>query len=129
MATIRGWSFPVEPDQTTGRIKTVEDNEAVRQGIQIILGTDKRERKMLPTFGAGLNEYMFESIDLTLVNKLSENILQAIKRWENHIARMETSVMQDQKSSAGVNVEVAYITDLLPERESMKMKLDLNQQT
>ncbi len=128
MATIRGWRFPVEPDEHTGRIQTVEDNEAVRQGVEIILGTDKRERKMLPTFGAGLSEYMFENIDLTLVSNISDSIIQSIKRWETHIARIEANVSQNEENHANISVEMAYVTDILPERESIKMQLDLQQQ-
>ena len=37
MAKLSGWAFPVEPDEATGRIKMVEDNDCVRQDIRLII--------------------------------------------------------------------------------------------
>ena len=66
MAKLSGWAFPVEPDEATGRIKMVEDNDCVRQDIRLIVQTDRGERKMRPNFGAGLNRFMFQNVDLVL---------------------------------------------------------------
>lgn len=56
MAQLGGWAFPVEVDQATGRIKMVEDNECVCQDIQLIVQTDRGERKMRPDYVQRLEE-------------------------------------------------------------------------
>ena len=111
MAKLSGWAFPVEVDDATGRIRMVEDNECVRQDIQLILQTDRGERKMRPNFGAGLNRFMFQNVDLVLVNRMSEAMAQSIRMWEEHIRV--------------VNVE--YITDISPtQRQEIREELELN---
>ena len=74
MAQLQGWAFPVEVDETTGRIRMVEDEECVRQDIRLIVKTDQGERKMRSAFGAGLNQFMFQNVDLVLVNQMSQTL-------------------------------------------------------
>ena len=128
MAKLSGWAFPVEVDDATGRIRMVEDNECVRQDIQLILQTDRGERKMRPNFGAGLNRFMFQNVDLVLVNRMSEAMAQSIRMWEEHIRGANVGVMQSQEDNAAVQVNIEYITDIHPtQREELQEELELNQ--
>ncbi len=127
MAKLSGWAFPVEVDDATGRIRMVEDNECVRQDIQLILQTDRGERKMRPNFGAGLNRFMFQNVDLVLVNRMSEAMAQSIRMWEEHIRGANVGVMQSPDNSAAVLVNVEYITDISPtQRQEIREELELN---
>ena len=67
----------MEVDETTGRIRMVEDEECVRQDIRLIVKTDQGERKMRSAFGAGLNQFMFQNVDLVLVNQMSQILPRA----------------------------------------------------
>ena len=105
----------------------VEDNECVRQDIQLILQTDRGERKMRPNFGAGLNRFMFQNVDLVLVNRMSEAMAQSIRMWEEHIRGANVGVMQSPDNSAAVLVNVEYITDISPtQRQEIREELELN---
>lgn len=115
MAQLSGWSFPVEVDEATGRIKMVEDNDCVRQDIQLIVQTDRGERKMRPSFGAGLNRFLFRNVDLVLVNRMSEALAQSIRLWEEHIVGVNAGVVQSQEDSTRVHVSIEYVTDLRPD--------------
>ena len=53
MAKLSGWAFPVEPDEATGRIKMVEDNDCVRQDIRLIVQTDRGSGRCAPTSARG----------------------------------------------------------------------------
>lgn len=77
MGQLNGWAFPVEVDEATGRVKLVEDDDCVRQDIRLIVQTDRGERKMRPNFGAGLNRFLFQNVDLVLVNRMSETLAQS----------------------------------------------------
>ena len=46
MAVIKGWKFPIQINESNGRIQTVEDNECVKQSVKMILSTQLYERKM-----------------------------------------------------------------------------------
>ena len=127
MAKLSGWAFPVEADEATGRIKLVEDNDCVRQDIRLILQTDRGERKMRPNFGAGLNRLMFQTVDLALVNRMSEAMAQSIRMWEEHVRGANVGVTQSQEDSAAVRVDIEYITDLNPlQRDELREEIDLN---
>ena len=128
MAQLQGWAFPVEVDETTGRIRMVEDEECVRQDIRLIVKTDQGERKMRSAFGAGLNQFMFQNVDLVLVNRMSEALAQSIRGWEEHVRGVNVGVMQSQENTAAVLVNIEYITDINPiQREELQEELELNQ--
>lgn len=127
MARLSGWSFPVDVDEATGRIRMVEDNDCVRQNIRLIVQTDRGERKMRPSFGAGLNRFMFQNVDLVLVNRMSDAIARSIQLWEEHIRGVNVRVAQSEENSAAVLVDIDYITDLAPtQREQIEQEIALN---
>lgn len=123
MAAISGWSFPVEPVPATGRIRMAEGGEAVRQGIRILLETERGERRMLPTFGGGLSQYMFEAVDFSLVHDMSERIVETVQRWERYVDTVSAEVSRE---SGGVRAEVSYRTKLSPGRERLETHIDLS---
>lgn len=127
MPKLSGWAFPVDVDQTTGKIKMVEDDDCVRQNIRLIVQTDRGERKMRPDFGAGLNRFMFQNVDLVLVNRMSEAIVQSIRMWEEHIHGVNVSTAQSPENSASVDVSIEYITDITPtQTEQIEQEIELN---
>jgi len=123
---IKGWKFPVQVNKTTGKIETIEDNENIKQSVRIILGTQKYERKVVPTFGTDLRSYMFEIVDPTFIATLKSAIISSLRMWEQHIADMEVTV----KASAGpvsvVEANIDYITDIEPTQERVTKRIDSN---
>ena len=65
---LTGWSFPIEVDENSGRIKSVSNNDNIREGIALILETQRSERKNLPEFGAATNDFVFQNIDIYMLN-------------------------------------------------------------
>ena len=83
---------------------------------------------MRPNFGAGLNRFMFQNVDLVLVNRMSETLAQSIRMWEEHVRGANVGVTQSQEDSAAVLVNIEYITDINPvQREELQEELELNQ--
>ena len=127
MAVLSGWAFPVDVDETTGRIRMVEDNDCVRQNIRLIVQTDRGERAMRPNFGAGLNRFMFSNVDLVLVNRMSDAVASSIRTWEEHIRGVSAQVAQSQENAAAVSVNIEYITDIHPtQTELIETDIELN---
>ena len=119
MAKLRGWKFPVDVDEATGKIMTIEDNDNVKQSVKLILQTQKGERKMRSNFGTNINSFMFQNIDLTLVNMMSEEISRSIDLWEEHIAGLSVNVGQSTEDMSTLVTEVDFITDISPVREKI----------
>lgn len=128
MGQLNGWAFPVEVDEATGRVKLVEDDGCVRQDIRLIVQTDRGERKMRPNFGAGLNRFLFQNVDLVLVNRMSEALAQSIQLWEEHVIGVNVGVTQVPENNTQVRVNIEYVTDLEPNRiQRMEEQAQLNE--
>ena len=70
MKTAKGWSFPLEVDDITGKIKTTTLENDIKQSIMILLHTQKGERLGHSDYGNNLNRFMFEPLQ----NSLKKNI-------------------------------------------------------
>lgn len=124
MAAIKGWKFPIQLDEVTGKMKTVEDNENIKQSVRMILETQKEERKVVPDFGSELRSYMFEVVNPTFISDVKRSVRAAIETWQDHINDLNVSVKATDGAIAKVEVNIDYITDIEPTQERITKKLD-----
>lgn len=101
-----GWSFPVAADG--GHADMVQFEEDIRQAILIILLTNNEERIMRPTFGAGLNSFLFEPVNPTTMAALQTRVHDALIDWEPRIDVIEVSVAPSPKSLSTVLIDITY---------------------
>ena len=123
MSVIKGWKFPVQVDKANGRIKTVEDNENIKQSVRMILETRPNERKVVPRFGADLRPYMFETINPGVISSLEGEVESSVKRWESHVVDMNVSVRSETGTVSYLEASVDYITDIEPTQERVSKVL------
>ncbi len=123
MSVIKGWKFPVQVDKENGRIKTVEDNENIKQSVRMILETRPNERKVVPRFGADLRPYMFETINPGVISSLEGEVESSVKRWESHVMDMNVSVRSETGTVSYLEASVDYITDIEPTQERVSKVL------
>jgi phage baseplate assembly protein W len=126
MPVIKGWKFPIQVDEVTGKIKTVEDNENIKQSVRVILETQKYERKIFPNFGTDLRSYMFEVVDPNFISRLRKSIETSLKMWESHIEDLNVAVNASSGPVSKVEVAIDYITDIEPTQERVKKRIDAN---
>lgn len=79
-----GWAFPFRVDGR-GRIAVSRGAARVQDAIWIIVKTSLGERIMRPTFGAAVNDYLFQPNSPTVRQKLADAIRQALLQWEPRI--------------------------------------------
>lgn len=123
MPVIKGWKFPVQVDKANGRIKTVEDNENIKQSVRMILETRPNERKVVPHFGADLRPYMFETINPGVISSLEGEVESSVKRWESHVMDMNVSIRSETGTVSYLEASVDYITDIEPTQERVSKVL------
>ncbi len=128
MAVIEGWKFPVEVDEKNGKIKTVEDNECIKQDIKIIMGTQYSERKVVPEFGTDIRRFVFDVVDPPFIDDLKKEITDSINQWEEHIDDLNVNVRANSGPICRVDVNVDYITDLEPTQERVSRRVDQNEE-
>lgn len=63
---------------------------------------------MLPTFGAGVNDYVFQSNSSIVRTQLASAIKQALLKWEPRITVTEVSVNPVPNEPSQVLVSIEY---------------------
>jgi len=81
----RGWAFPPEFHRRDRRVRTVDEEEDVRQALHILLSTAPGERVMRPTYGCGLRTMVFEVLNETTRTEIRDLVEQAVLFFEPRV--------------------------------------------
>ncbi|MFD2171190.1 GPW/gp25 family protein [Tumebacillus lipolyticus] len=105
----RGWKFPVEVDQTTGRIVMSEYEDDIAEAVRIIVWTAKGERVMRPDFGCGIHDFVFETTDTTTLSLMEAAVEEAIMQWEPRVHEVEVKITEDDIDMGKLSISVSYM--------------------
>jgi len=108
-----------------GRVAWSEGETNIRESIQIILKTQEQERINLPTFGAGLQRYLFEPNTVATQFQIKDRITKALQLWEPRIAITSVNVDEDPSDpqAAIAAIEYKLISTSLPQTVNVSLKL------
>ena len=101
-----GWNFPVA--SVAGQTEMAQYEEDVRQAVLIVLLTNPGERVMRPTFGAGLNDFLFEPINPTTMATLAQRVEDSLIDWEPRIDVISVAVNPDANKNAMLLIDIVY---------------------
>jgi Bacteriophage baseplate protein W len=80
----RGWRFPIKVN-ARGRLEWSDGPRRIEDSIWIIIKTALGERLMRPTFGAGVDDFVFQSNSEINRVQLATVIKSALLQWEPRI--------------------------------------------
>src|SRR5436190_15218319 len=80
-----GWSFPPTFDPQIGTVELVRNEEDIDQSLNILLSTSLGERVMQVKYGCNLQDYLFESLNSSVIGMIKERVEQAILFFEPRI--------------------------------------------
>jgi phage baseplate assembly protein W len=103
----KGWPFPLKP--VNGRLQYVKYEEDIEQAIRIILLTEQGERAMLPQFGAGVRNYVFEPNSPATHRSIEEKIRHALVDWEPRINLERVEAVADDNNPNLLLVHIDYL--------------------
>jgi phage baseplate assembly protein W len=103
----RGLSFPVRVG-LDGRLAVSEGELNVRECICVLLRTARTERVERPSYGCGLDRFLYESNDLSTLRLLQEDVKRAITTWEPRVALDDVRVAINAVDPRAVDVTVVY---------------------
>jgi Bacteriophage baseplate protein W len=103
----RGISFPPRVG-SDGRIAWSEGETNVREAIRIVLQTEEKERINLPTFGAGLQKYLFEPNTVATQTQIGDRITKALQLWEPRISLKQVDVQPDPSDPQAAIATISY---------------------
>ena len=102
-----GWAWPMGLAED-GRVKTAVYEEDVAQAIRIILSTNPGERVMRPTFGAGLDDFLFEPINTTTLALIENRVRESLIDWEARIDLLNVMVTAVDQRNGKLLIEIDY---------------------
>jgi phage baseplate assembly protein W len=104
----RGMAFQPQLNQQN-RIAWSEGVDNIREAMQIILTTEPGERLMLPDFGAGLKQFLFEPNTRSTHRLMEERIRQSLDIWEPRISVDSIDIRADEQEPRLAHV-IIYFT-------------------
>jgi phage baseplate assembly protein W len=118
-ARYRGWRFRLgdaEPGEgsaglqisPTGGIAMVEDDEAVRQSLLLLIGTRPGERVMRPQYGCELHRVLFSPNDDTTSGLAIHYVRRAVERWEPRVEVLRVDAAPRPDEAAWLDVTLEY---------------------
>jgi phage baseplate assembly protein W len=86
-----GWKFPIQvtPD---GKIAQSRYERSVEESVYLILGTARGERVMLPNFGCGIHDLVFQPNNAATVALVTNEVLTSLVQWEKRIDVLDVRV-------------------------------------
>jgi uncharacterized protein len=102
----KGWRFPIKVN-ARGGIDWSEGPARISDAIWIIVKTALGERVMRPHFGAGVNDFVFQSNSLTIRTQLVTEIKSALVQWEPRIelGEVQAQPVADEPTQVLVSIE------------------------
>ncbi len=104
-----GWKFPIQVDESTGRIRMSSYEENIEESVRIIVGTQKGERVMEPEFGCRIWEYSFEVVDYTTLYSMKNEVESALIRWEPRITNVQAEISDENIEEGILLIKISYV--------------------
>ncbi len=102
-----GWNFPPTFRREWHGVEMLVEEDDVRGSMQIILSTLTGERVMLPTFGANLHPYVFETMNVQDIALIEKIVKEALIFHEPRII-VETIATTPDQANGVLLIDIAY---------------------
>ena len=83
------------------------NEDVINQSIEMILATLRGERLFNPPFGSDFSNRLFDIMDDSFYEKMLDDTVEAIKRWEDRIVVLESDVrlkINPDENSASITI-------------------------
>ena len=114
----RGWSFPPTFDVRSGTVDMVSEMEDIRQSLHILLSTSLGERVMQPEYGCNLEDYMFDTMNNSVIGIIKHTVENAILYYEPRIIAERVDVTTAESTDLIEGRFVITVEYLIPETNS-----------
>lgn len=109
-----GWAFPPRWEQDKNGAAAVAQSDGaahVREAIRVLLRTEIGSRVMRPTFGVGVERYVFEPRTGDVCHRLASAVERALLLWEPRVIVDETEAVPSGEAEDRIDVRIVYRTD------------------
>jgi phage baseplate assembly protein W len=102
-----GWKFPLQVDPG-GRIALSKYEQRVEESIYLILSTSRGERLMLPEFGCGIHDLVFEPNNDSTLALVEANVRDSLVAFEPRIDVLSIDVESPEDQPNLLLIRVDY---------------------
>lgn len=102
-----GWSFPPTFRREWYGVEMLVGEDDVHSSIHIILATVTGERVMLPTFGANLQPYVFEPMNVPNIAMIEKIVREALTYHEPRII-VDTLTSTPKPEEGMLEIDIQY---------------------
>lgn len=113
-----GWSFPPSFDNVSGTVDLVKDVDDINESLNILLSTTLGERVMQPNYGCNLENYLFESLNNTLIGFIRDLVTKAILYYEPRITAEAVDVTAAGSTELWEGRFTIQVTYFIPQTNS-----------
>ena len=105
-----GWGFPPEFYRENGSIvvRTVDEEEDIRESLNILLNTRPGERVMHPTYGCAIYKKVYEQITEGTVTEIKDMISRAVLFFEPRITLNSIDIETDGAIEGRLRIQLNY---------------------
>jgi phage baseplate assembly protein W len=102
-----GWNFPPTFRREWYGVEMLVKEDDVRSSMQIILSTITGERVMLPTFGANLHPFVFNTMNVQDIALIEKIVKEALVFHEPRII-VDAIVMTPDQANGVLLIDISY---------------------
>jgi len=110
---------------STGGIAMVEDEDAIRQCLLLLLSTSPGERVMRPEYGCQLNRLVFSRPDQGTAGLAIHYVRQAVTRWEPRVEITYLDAGADPNDASRLVIELGYFVKPFQRRNELALAINL----
>ena len=125
----RGWSFPPSFSADGGQVAMVADEADIHQSLGLLFATRKGERLMQESYGAALEEWLYEEIDSQLIINLATVIEEAVLLHEPRIVLLDVEINPNAQLAGVLDIQLDYMVPATNSRFNMVFPFYLNEAT
>lgn len=121
MAIYKDFNIAFVPDVITSDLATVEDEDAIKQSVRLLVLTSLNERVFQPGLGSLVKQTLFEPFDTITTSVLVKLIADCIKQFEPRVQLEYIDVFSDKTPDGttlddnSIWVEIAFRALNLPQ--------------
>jgi phage baseplate assembly protein W len=104
----KGWGFPPTFSRQTSQLIMTADEEDINKSLEILLSTTIGERFLQPLYGCNLEDYVFETMNVSTQTSIKITVKNAILMFEPRIKLLVIELLDDYIAEGRIDISVDY---------------------
>jgi uncharacterized protein len=111
-----------------GSVETVQGDQAIRQGLLMLLSILPGERIMRPDYGCDLRRLVFSVNDETTAGLAIHYVRKAVQRWEPRIELLDVDAYRGEDDAGRLDIDLRYRVKETMSEDSLAVSLRMGEE-